>query len=131
WSPDGKKIAFVSNRVDHSFVGVYETATRKLTFMAPGVDHDTSPTWSADSKQIAFIRRPGTPFGQQAQQGSGSLGNPNGPAFNPSAAGRGRGGRGNGGGGGRGGRGRGDQEDPEDAKRPGLLSSKFAGGYTL
>jgi dipeptidyl-peptidase-4 len=140
WSPDGKKIAFVSNRVDHSFVGVYEVATRKLTFMAPSVDHDTSPTWSPDSRQVAFIRRPGTPFGQQAQQGSGSLGNPNGPAFNPSAAGRGRGGRGpstpgaslgrSGQAAGRGGRGRGE-EDPEDAKRPGLMSSKFAGGYTL
>ena len=132
WSPDGRKIAFVSNRVDHSFIGVYDVATKKLTFMSPSVDHDTSPTWSSDSKQIAFIRRPGTPFGQQGQQGSGSLGNPNGPAFNANAAGRGRGGRGNGGGGqGRGGRGRGDQDDPEDAKRPGLLSSKFAGGYTL
>ncbi|HEV3141421.1 MAG TPA: hypothetical protein VGY57_12930, partial [Vicinamibacterales bacterium] len=91
WSPDGTKIAFVSNRIDHSFVGVYDVRTRNLTFMAPGVDHDTSPTWSPDGKQIAFIRRPGTPFGQQAQQGSGSLGNPNGPAFNPA---RGRGGRG-------------------------------------
>ncbi|HYM24574.1 MAG TPA: prolyl oligopeptidase family serine peptidase [Vicinamibacterales bacterium] len=127
WSPDGKRIAFVSNRVDHSFIGVYDVATKKLTFMSPSVDHDTSPTWSPDSRQIAFIRRPGTPFGQQAQQGSGSLGNPNGPAFNPNAAGRGRGGRG----GGQGRGGRGDQEDPEDAKRPGLMTSKFAGGYTL
>src|SRR5262249_16086123 len=24
WSPDGTKIAFVSNRVDHSFIGVYD-----------------------------------------------------------------------------------------------------------
>src|SRR5579872_7476148 len=86
WSPDGKKIAFVSNRVDHSFIGVYDVAAKTLTFMSPGVDHDTSPTWSHDSRQIAFIRRPGTPFGQQAQQGSGSLGNPNGPAFNANAA---------------------------------------------
>src|SRR5207249_9929365 len=126
--------AFVSDRVDHSFIGVYDTRTKSVTFLAPSVDHDTSPTWSADGTRIAFIRRPGTPFGQQAQQGSGSLGNPNGPAFNPQTAGRGgRGGRG----GGRGpstssGRaaGRGDAE-PRDESRPGLMTAAFAGGYTL
>src|SRR5262249_1843501 len=28
WSPDGKKVAFVSTRTDHSFVVVYDMATR-------------------------------------------------------------------------------------------------------
>ena len=28
WSPDGRKIAFVTNRCDHSFVVVYDVATR-------------------------------------------------------------------------------------------------------
>ena len=46
WSPDGKKIAFVSNRVDHSFIGIYDVATRTVKYMAPDVDRDTSPTWS-------------------------------------------------------------------------------------
>ena len=86
WSPDGKYISFVSQRTDHSFIGIYEVATRTLKYMAPGVDFDSSPTWSEDSKRIAFIRRPGLAFGQQAQQGVGSLGNPNGPAFNPQNA---------------------------------------------
>jgi dipeptidyl-peptidase-4 len=125
WSPDGTRIAFVSDRVDHSFVGVYDTRTKSVTFLAPSVDHDTSPTWSPDGTRIAFMRRPGTPFGQQAHQGAGSIGNPNGPAFNPQNAGRGgRGGRGGGG------RGRGDAE-PQDASRPGLMNATFAGGYTL
>ena len=79
WSPNGSRIAFVSNRVDHSFVGVYDVKTRDVTFLSPSVDHDTSPTWSPDGKQIAFIRRPGTPFGQQAHQGVGGIGNPDGP----------------------------------------------------
>jgi dipeptidyl-peptidase-4 len=127
WSPDGTRIAFVSNRVDHSFIGVYDGRTRELKWMSPSVDHDTSPTWSADGKRIAFIRRPGTPFGQQAQQGSGSIGNPNGPAFNPQNAGRG--GRGQRGGGG--GRGREDSEAVGRDSRPGLMTAAFKGGYTL
>lgn len=32
WSPDSKKIAFVSNRGDHSFIGIYEHATRKISY---------------------------------------------------------------------------------------------------
>jgi dipeptidyl aminopeptidase/acylaminoacyl peptidase len=147
FSPDGRKIAFVSQRVDHSFVVVYDIATRTMKYMAPDVDFDSSPTWSADSKRIAFLRRPGLPFGQQGQQGAGGVGLPNGPAFNPNAAqgrggqgqgqGQGRGGQGQGrGGGGRGG-GRGGAQTQDDqpaaprANLPGLLRATFAGGYTL
>jgi dipeptidyl-peptidase 4 len=135
WSPDGSKIAFVSDRVDHSFIGVYDTKTKTVSFLAPSVDHDTSPTWSADGKRIAFIRRPGTPFGQQAHQGIGGLGNPDGPAYDPlnavraSRGGSGRGGRGPSTSSGRAGA-RGNAPAPVDT-RPGLMTSAFAGGYTL
>jgi len=95
WSPDGSKLAFVSIRDNHSFVAVYDVKTRRVDYIAPSVDFDASPTWSADSKRIAFIRRPGTPFGQQVQRGDGSIGNPSGPG----AAAAGRGGRGGRGGG--------------------------------
>jgi dipeptidyl aminopeptidase/acylaminoacyl peptidase len=125
WSPDGTKLAFVSSRVDHSLIGVYDVRRREVKFMSPSVDHDTSPTWSPDSARVAFIRRPGTPFGQQAHQGQGSIGNPDGPAYNPLTAAR----TGRGGGGGRG---RGAQ--PESARgddRPGLMTAAFTGGYTL
>jgi dipeptidyl-peptidase-4 len=129
WSPDGSMFAFVSNRVDHSLIGVYHVRTRRVTFLAPSVDHDTSPTWSADSARVAFIRRPGTPFGQQAHQGAGGIGNPDGPAYNPLTALRGGGAGRSGRGGGPGGRGQSAPDAPSD--RPGLFESSFTGGYTL
>jgi dipeptidyl-peptidase-4 len=126
WSPDGSKFAFVSNRVDHSLIGVYNVRTHNVTYVSPSVDHDTSPTWSPDGTRVAFIRRPGTPFGQQAHQGAGSIGNPDGPAYNPLTALRaGRGGRGGGG------RGRGGAEADRPTDRPGLFDAAFTGGYTL
>ncbi len=135
WSPDGTRIVFTSDRVDHSFVGVCDVRTRKITFLAPSVDRDTSPTWSPDGKRIAFIRRPGLPFGMQAQAGTGGIGNPPGPAFVPGAPqGRGRGGApGQFAPGGQ--RGRGDQPaQPANAAAlavPGLMRAAFKGGYTL
>jgi dipeptidyl-peptidase 4 len=115
WSPDGSRLAFVSARENHSFVGVYDMQARHVTYLAPSVDFDASPTWSLDSKHVAFIRRPGTPFGQQAQPGVGGIGGPGGPA-----AGRGRGN------GGRGGRGI-DPTIPAD----GLYRAVFKGGYSV
>ena len=127
WSPDGSKLAFISTRENHAFIGVYDMKKRTVDFMAPSVDFDGSPSWSADGKRIAFIRRPGTPFGAQAQQGTGGIGSPNGPA----AAGAGRGGRG-GGAGRAGGRGQaGAAGDAEPGRADGLYRAAFPGGYTL
>src|SRR5438270_10042214 len=58
WSSDGTKLAFVSGRGDHGFVGVYDVATKALTFLDPSVDDDDEPVWSPDGAQIAFIRIP-------------------------------------------------------------------------
>ena len=94
WSPDGRKIAFVSTRTDHSFIVVYDIATRSVKYMSPSVDFDTTPMWMADNKHLVFMRQPGLPFGQQAQQGQGGVGLPNGPALQtaaPAAANAGRG----------------------------------------
>jgi dipeptidyl aminopeptidase/acylaminoacyl peptidase len=62
WSPDGKRIAFRSNRKDHSFVAVVELATKKITYLAPTTNRDADPVWSPDNKQVAFIRQPGVEF---------------------------------------------------------------------
>ena len=50
WSPDSTKIAFSSNRTTHSFIGLYDFKTNRVTYVAPSVDRDTSPTWSPDGK---------------------------------------------------------------------------------
>ena len=72
WSPDSRKLAFVSDREDHSFIGVYDTDNPGITYLGPAVDRDTSPTWSADGTKVAFIRRPGLPFGARADLGDAS-----------------------------------------------------------
>jgi len=133
--------------------------TRTVNYISPSVDFDTNPTWSGDGKQIVFIRRPGSPFGQQAQQGGGGIGLPNGPAYVPGATATGRGDRGGfpgtvtgrrgeppvapltapqqpgaqRGQAGRGGQGVGAASgvSPEAAKVPGLTRATFRGGYTL
>ena len=72
WSPDSRRIAFVSDREDHSFIGVYDTDNPGITYLGPAVDRDTSPTWSPDGTRVAFIRRPGLPFGARADLGEAS-----------------------------------------------------------
>ena len=96
WSPNSGKLAFVSRRDNHALVGVYDVVTHTITYLAPSVDFDGSPAWSADSRRVAFVRRPGTPFGLQAQHGDGSIGNPGGPAAAAAALAAARAGRGRG-----------------------------------
>ena len=72
WSPDSRKLAFVSDREDHSFIGVYDTDNPGITYLGPAVDRDTSPTWSPDGTKVAFVRRPGLPFGARADLGEAS-----------------------------------------------------------
>ncbi len=76
-SPDGTRLAFVSHREDHSFIGVFtfaaaagnraqgtgnsgsadgNSAKGTLTYVDPGTGLDHDPVWSADSKRIVFIR---------------------------------------------------------------------------
>ena len=140
WSPDGRKLAFVSTRTDHSFIVVYDMATRSVTYMAPSVDLDSNPMWTADSRSLVFVRRPGLPFGQQAQQGGGGMGLPGGPAAQPAAAaGRGRGsgavpgavsGTARGAAPGEPGMEVPPGVNPAAAKVPGLVRATFKGGYT-
>jgi dipeptidyl aminopeptidase/acylaminoacyl peptidase len=59
FSPDGSRLAFVSNRGDHSFIGIFTTKEAPLVYLAPSTAKDASPIWSPDGARIAFTRRPG------------------------------------------------------------------------
>lgn len=59
WSPDGKRLAFVSDRGDHAFIGVFTDDATPLLFLAPSPDIDDTPRWSPDGSHIAFKRKPG------------------------------------------------------------------------
>jgi dipeptidyl aminopeptidase/acylaminoacyl peptidase/sugar lactone lactonase YvrE len=56
WSPDGAALAFVSDRSDHSFVGIYRGPDRGIRWLDPGVDRDSDPVWSPDGREVAFLR---------------------------------------------------------------------------
>ena len=58
WSPDGRCLAFVSRRGDHSLIGVYAMGSKKLSYMQASTNYDSGPAWSPDSQSIAFLRTP-------------------------------------------------------------------------
>jgi N-acyl-D-amino-acid deacylase len=64
FSPDGRRIAFVSDRKDHSFIGVLDTASRRVIWLAPDANRDDFPAWSPDGTHVAFIRISGERFGE-------------------------------------------------------------------
>ncbi|HEX4932039.1 MAG TPA: LpqB family beta-propeller domain-containing protein, partial [Gemmatimonadaceae bacterium] len=59
WSPDGRRLAFVADRGDHAFVGVYENDSTAVRWLAPTTGRDFMPRWSPDGRRVAFVRRPG------------------------------------------------------------------------
>ncbi|HEX7324826.1 MAG TPA: prolyl oligopeptidase family serine peptidase [Rhodanobacteraceae bacterium] len=59
WSPDGKRLAFVSDRGNHAFIGVFTDANTPLLYLSPSTGIDGNPHWSPDGAQIAFTRQPG------------------------------------------------------------------------
>ena len=59
WSPDGSRLAFVSSRGDHAFVGIYTNPSTPILWIAPSTSRDSMPRWSPDGRRIAFVRRPG------------------------------------------------------------------------
>jgi dipeptidyl aminopeptidase/acylaminoacyl peptidase len=58
WSPDGRRLAFASNRQRHALIGVWDLASKSLRYVDPSVDQDAAPVWSPDGRSLAFIRTP-------------------------------------------------------------------------
>jgi dipeptidyl aminopeptidase/acylaminoacyl peptidase len=59
WSPNGKHIAFVSQREGHSFIAIYDFDGASIRYLAPSVDKDSMARWSPDGKSIVFVRTAG------------------------------------------------------------------------
>ena len=60
FSPDGRKLAFVCTRDDHSFIGVYRFSDRSLAWIDASMSFDVEPRWSGDGQRLAFLRLPST-----------------------------------------------------------------------
>jgi dipeptidyl aminopeptidase/acylaminoacyl peptidase len=58
WSPDGSKLVWVVHREDHSFVAVYDAASKTVRYLDPGAAFDGNPVWSPDGRRVAWIRIP-------------------------------------------------------------------------
>jgi len=70
WAPNGKLIAFSSQRDGRSHIFVVTADGKHTTRLTAGAQSDTHPTWSPDGGQIAFTR--GSPGAIEAMNADGT-----------------------------------------------------------
>ncbi len=58
WRPDGKMLAFSSNRGDHGFVGIFDIEKSKVHYPDPSLDQDGYPAWNIEGTKLAYLRVP-------------------------------------------------------------------------
>jgi len=56
FSPDGSKVVFVSDRDDHSLIGVFHDIKTPIQWLAPDFSRDLSPRWAPDGTAVVFVR---------------------------------------------------------------------------
>ncbi|HEX8307236.1 MAG TPA: alpha/beta fold hydrolase [Allosphingosinicella sp.] len=69
WSPDGKRLLFVSHRGDYSFIALIDPAVPRVRFLDPGLGFSVEPVFSPDGRQIAYIRHLDAPAGAARDSG--------------------------------------------------------------
>ncbi len=66
FSPDGGSLAYENPRTwrddgtaddSWAFIGVYDLATRQISYVDPSFNIDSHPSWSADGTQVSFTRQ--------------------------------------------------------------------------
>jgi len=62
WSPDGREIAFVSNRAGNPQIFIMEVKTEKVRRLTFSGNYNTSPAWSPRGDKIAFASMGGNAF---------------------------------------------------------------------
>ncbi|MEM0118754.1 MAG: S9 family peptidase [Conexivisphaerales archaeon] len=60
WSPDGKKLAFVSSSLGWYDIGIWEINEKEVTWITEGGFECHDPVFSPDGRFIAYLRNTGT-----------------------------------------------------------------------
>ena len=55
WSPDGTKVAFVSNASGWSQIGIYHLADESIEWITSNESDKSHPNWSPDGNRIAWV----------------------------------------------------------------------------
>jgi Tol biopolymer transport system component/dienelactone hydrolase len=55
WSPDGRLLAFSSNHLGNSQIGVFDSETGQVHWVTSGPGEKSEPDWSPDGKSLVYV----------------------------------------------------------------------------
>src|SRR5262249_30432590 len=61
WDAAGRRLAFVNDRDDHAFIGIFTDGATTLKYISTTTSRDSQPLWNdaGSGDDIAFVRQPG------------------------------------------------------------------------